>query len=94
MLRRRYAGLFFTICVDVNDNELASLEAIHLFVEVSIDFTASDDNLPHTSELGFYFMRSSAVHNDYHAHAVSPVDYSLRQNKSAYGIQTKSEEAL
>ncbi len=33
---RRYAGLFFTICVDVNDNELASLEAIHLFVEVSM----------------------------------------------------------
>lgn len=32
--RRRYAGLFFCICVDSNDNELAYLEAIHLFVEV------------------------------------------------------------
>ena len=31
---RRYAGLFFCICVDANDNELAYLEAIHLFVEV------------------------------------------------------------
>ena len=31
---RRYAGLFFTLCVDVNDNELGCLEAIHLFVEV------------------------------------------------------------
>jgi hypothetical protein len=31
---RRYAGLFFCICVDSNDNELAYLEAIHLFVEV------------------------------------------------------------
>ncbi len=31
---RRYAGLFFTPCVDVNDNELGCLEAIHLFVEV------------------------------------------------------------
>jgi AP-2 complex subunit sigma-1 len=31
---RRYAGLFFCLCVDANDNELASLEAIHLFVEV------------------------------------------------------------
>jgi AP-2 complex subunit sigma-1 len=31
---RRYAGLFFGICVDANDNELAYLEAIHLFVEV------------------------------------------------------------
>ncbi|CAD6573396.1 MAG: AP-2 complex subunit sigma [Tremellales sp. Tagirdzhanova-0007] len=31
---RRYAGLFFCACVDSNDNELAYLEAIHLFVEV------------------------------------------------------------
>ena len=31
---RRYAGLFFCVCVDANDNELAYLEAIHLFVEV------------------------------------------------------------
>eukprot|EP01100_Stratorugosa_tubuloviscum_P010449 TRINITY_DN4483_c0_g1_i1.p1 TRINITY_DN4483_c0_g1~~TRINITY_DN4483_c0_g1_i1.p1 ORF type:complete len:151 (-),score=58.61 TRINITY_DN4483_c0_g1_i1:141-593(-) len=31
---RRYAGLFFCLCVDVDDNELACLEAIHLFVEV------------------------------------------------------------
>lgn len=34
MAGRRYAGLFFTLCVDVNDNELGCLEAIHLFVEV------------------------------------------------------------
>eukprot|EP00128_Syssomonas_multiformis_P017929 Colp12_sorted_trinity150504_noHs@3996 len=31
---RRYAGLFFCICVDANDNSLAYLEAIHNFVEV------------------------------------------------------------
>ncbi|KAI9144377.1 AP complex, mu/sigma subunit [Paraphysoderma sedebokerense] len=31
---RRYAGLFFCICVDTNDNELGYLEAIHFFVEV------------------------------------------------------------
>ena len=31
---RRYAGLFFCLCVDANDNELACLEAIHFFVEV------------------------------------------------------------
>ena len=31
---RRYAGLFFTLCVDQNDNELSMLEFIHLFVEV------------------------------------------------------------
>ena len=31
---RRYAGLFFTLCVDSEDNELSMLEFIHLFVEV------------------------------------------------------------
>eukprot|EP00055_Hartaetosiga_balthica_P000604 m.137011 g.137011 ORF g.137011 m.137011 type:complete len:143 (+) comp11165_c0_seq1:97-525(+) len=31
---RRYAGLFFCLCVDVNDNNLAYMEAIHNFVEV------------------------------------------------------------
>jgi len=31
---RRYAGLYFCLCVDANDNELAYLEAIHLFVEI------------------------------------------------------------
>lgn len=31
---RRYAGLYFCICVDITDNNLAYLEAIHNFVEV------------------------------------------------------------
>ena len=34
LIYRRYAGLFFTICCDVTDNELVTLEAIHLFVEI------------------------------------------------------------
>lgn len=34
VIYRRYAGLFFSLCVDLHDNELACLEAIHLFVEV------------------------------------------------------------
>jgi AP-2 complex subunit sigma-1 len=34
IIYRRYAGLFFGVCVDANDNEFAYLEAIHLFVEV------------------------------------------------------------
>jgi AP-2 complex subunit sigma-1 len=34
IIYRRYAGLFFSFGVDVNDNELAYLESIHLFVEV------------------------------------------------------------
>mmetsp|Transcript_24186 Transcript_24186/g.40720 ORF Transcript_24186/g.40720 Transcript_24186/m.40720 type:complete len:147 (+) Transcript_24186:3-443(+) len=34
LVYRRYAGLYFTLCVDPNDNELSYLEAIHLFVEI------------------------------------------------------------
>jgi AP-2 complex subunit sigma-1 len=34
IIYRRYAGLYFSFCVDVNDNELSVLEFIHLFVEV------------------------------------------------------------
>ena len=34
MIYRRYAGLFFSICVDLTDNELVYLESIHLFVEI------------------------------------------------------------
>jgi len=31
---RLYAGLFFCMCIDDNDNELAYLESVHLFVEI------------------------------------------------------------
>eukprot|EP01066_Platyproteum_vivax_P006306 Platyproteum_vivax@DN2105_c0_g1_i1.p1 len=31
---RQYAGLIFTFCVDVTDNEMSILELIHLFVEI------------------------------------------------------------
>lgn len=34
IIYRRYAGLFFSMCIDVSDNELALIEAIHLFVEI------------------------------------------------------------
>lgn len=34
IIYRRYAGLFFSLCVDVTDNELLYLESIHLFVEL------------------------------------------------------------
>ena len=38
LIYRRYAGLFFTIGVDVSDNELVYLETIHLFVELLDQF--------------------------------------------------------
>ena len=34
IIYRRYAGLYFTLCVDQHDNDLSMLEFIHLFVEV------------------------------------------------------------
>ncbi len=34
LIYRRYAGLFFTVAVDMQDNELSYLEIIHLFVEL------------------------------------------------------------
>ncbi|KAI9175514.1 AP-2 complex subunit sigma [Blastocladiella emersonii ATCC 22665] len=34
LVYRRYAGLFFCMCVDASDNLLGCLESIHLFVEV------------------------------------------------------------
>ncbi|VDK65085.1 unnamed protein product [Cylicostephanus goldi] len=36
---RRYAGLYFCICVDIMDNNLYYLEAIHNFVEVGLALT-------------------------------------------------------
>ncbi|KAL0206961.1 hypothetical protein P9112_012672 [Eukaryota sp. TZLM1-RC] len=34
IIYRRYQGLYFTFCIDHDDNELAYLEYIHFFVEV------------------------------------------------------------
>ena len=33
LITRRYAGLYFTVAVDIEDNELLTLETIHFFVE-------------------------------------------------------------
>ena len=38
LIYRRYAGLFFTLCIDVTDNELLYFESIHLFVELLDQF--------------------------------------------------------
>eukprot|EP00700_Malawimonas_jakobiformis_P002737 EC724838.1.p1 GENE.EC724838.1~~EC724838.1.p1 ORF type:complete len:143 (+),score=38.28 EC724838.1:37-465(+) len=38
LVYRRYAGLYFTVCIDTNDNELSYLESIHLFVEILDQF--------------------------------------------------------
>lgn len=41
LVYRRYAGLYFTFCLDVNDNELVYYESVHLFVELLDKFFAS-----------------------------------------------------
>lgn len=33
ILYKKYASLYFIFCIDLNENELATLEFIHLFVE-------------------------------------------------------------
>ncbi|KAK6984933.1 clathrin adaptor complex small chain-domain-containing protein [Favolaschia claudopus] len=54
---RRYAGLFFCICVDANDNELAYLEAIHFFVEVLDNYFENVNEL----DLVFNFYKVYAI---------------------------------
>lgn len=53
---RRYAGLFFTMAIDLTDNEMMALEAIHLFVEVLDHYFSNVCEL----DLVFNFHRVSA----------------------------------
>lgn len=55
LVYRRYAGLFFCVCVDHDDNELAWLEAIHFFVEVLDTFFGNVCELDIV--FGFYKVR-------------------------------------
>ena len=58
---RRYAGLFFCVCVDTTDNSLAYLEAIHNFVEVLNEYFHNVCEL----DLVFNFYKVSyAISND------------------------------
>eukprot|EP01068_Selenidium_serpulae_P009181 Selendium_serpulae@DN5166_c0_g1_i1.p2 len=41
LVYRQYAGLMFTFCVDINDNELAMFQLIHLLVETLDGFFGS-----------------------------------------------------
>jgi len=54
---RRYAGLYFCICVDITDNNLAYLEAIHNFVEVLNEYFHNVCEL----DLVFNFYKVSTV---------------------------------
>jgi Clathrin adaptor complex small chain len=58
---RRYAHLFFIMCIDEGDNELAALESIHLFVEVLDNFFTSVTELDIV--LNFHKVRTEACHD-------------------------------
>lgn len=49
LVYRKYAGLYFTMGVDIGENELSILEAIHLFV------TLLDDYFSNVCELDIVF---------------------------------------
>lgn len=59
IIYRRYAGLFFSLCVDVTDNELAYLESIHLFVEILDHYFSNVCEL----DLVFNFHKASTCHS-------------------------------
>ena len=57
LVYRRYVGLFFVMCVDLEDNELACLEAIHLFVEILDNYFGNVCEL----DLIYYFYKAYAA---------------------------------
>ena len=60
---RRYAGLYFCICVDIADNNLAYLEAIHNFVEVLNEYFHNVCELDLV--FNFYKVRMSTIRRDW-----------------------------
>ncbi|KAL2241963.1 UNVERIFIED_CONTAM: AP-2 complex subunit sigma [Sesamum indicum] len=67
VIYRRYAGLFFSLCVDITDNELAYLECIHLFVEILDHFFSNVCEL----DLVFNFHKIRSMAYFAHCHSIS-----------------------
>jgi AP-2 complex subunit sigma-1 len=61
LIYRRYAGLFFTIAVDMNDNELSYLETIHLFVELLDSYFSNVCEL----DIVFYFNKVYSILDEF-----------------------------
>ncbi|ETO06796.1 hypothetical protein RFI_30596 [Reticulomyxa filosa] len=62
VIYRRYAGLYFSLCVDTNDNELGYLESIHLFVELLDQYFGNVCEL----DLVFNFHKVLALVDEYY----------------------------
>eukprot|EP01138_Halocafeteria_seosinensis_P014480 gb/GECG01014783.1/.p1 GENE.gb/GECG01014783.1/~~gb/GECG01014783.1/.p1 ORF type:complete len:146 (+),score=16.06 gb/GECG01014783.1/:1-438(+) len=61
LIYRRYAGLYFIMCVETTDNELAILENIHLFVEILDNYFGNVCEL----DLVFNFNKVYAILDEY-----------------------------
>ncbi|KAF8107786.1 hypothetical protein N665_0117s0054 [Sinapis alba] len=59
VIYRCYEGLFFSLCVDITDNELAYLECIHLFLEILDQFFSNVCEL----DLVFQLPRTTSKHH-------------------------------
>lgn len=71
---RRYAGLFFSMCIDVTDNELTSLEAIHLFVEILDHYFSNGEPTCLSCTCSACCMQPDALHGHANARISAPSD--------------------
>ncbi|XP_020521876.1 AP-1 complex subunit sigma-2 [Amborella trichopoda] len=70
VIYKRYASLYFCMCIDADDNELEILEIIHHFVEILDRYFGSVCELDlifnfHKVNLGNSFLRKCIVEDDY-----------------------------
>ena len=61
LITRRYAGLFFTVAVDMEDNELLTLETIHFLVETLDMYFKSVCEM----DIIFYFYKVYEIMDNY-----------------------------
>ena len=61
LITRRYAGLFFTVAVDSEDNELLTLETIHFLVETMDAYFKSVSEM----DIIFYFYKVYEILDNY-----------------------------
>ncbi|ODV97181.1 hypothetical protein PACTADRAFT_38892 [Pachysolen tannophilus NRRL Y-2460] len=78
---RRYAGLYFIMCVDLLDNELYYLESIHFFVEVLDSFFNNVCEL----DLVFNFYKVYAIMDEvFMAGEIEEISKEVILNRVAY----------
>jgi len=88
VIYRRYAGLFFSMCVDVTDNELAYLESVHLFVEIL------DHYFSNVCELDLVFNFHKVIHKPAGRDWTTNVEYSAcsTQRQKKLSVQRSTSD--